>query len=44
MAKKPQARLAGRDAITGQFVPMSVTVQRPNTTIVQRIPLPKKGK
>ena len=31
----------GRDAITGQFIPVKVAISRPSTTIVQTI---KKGK
>jgi hypothetical protein len=31
----------GRDAITGQFIPVSVAIRRPNTTTVETI---KKGK
>lgn len=44
MAKKPQTRTVGRDARTGQFIPVSTARTRPSTTIVQRIPVPKKGK
>jgi hypothetical protein len=44
MTKKSPTRQIGRDARTGQFIPVSTAVARPNTTIVQRIPIPKKGK
>ena len=37
----PKTVKVGRDARNGQFVPISVTIKRPSTTIVQTI---KKGK
>lgn len=40
----PKSRLAGRDAKTGQFIPVDDARKRPNTTVVERLPLPKKGK
>ena len=43
MAKK-QTRTIGRDAGNGQFIPVKTAIARPATTIVQRIPLPKKGR
>lgn len=41
MAKKPNKR--GRDAKTGQFIPVKEAKRRPNTTVVETIPA-KKGK
>ncbi len=40
---KPQSHLLGRDARTGLFIPVEQARQRPNTTVVERIPLPGKG-
>ena len=44
MAKKPESRLTGRDARTGQFIPVEQARNHPNTTVVERLPLPGKGK
>jgi len=45
MAKKEQtSTLKGRDARTGQFIPVEKARERPNTTVVERVPLPGKGK
>jgi len=45
MAKKgQQSTLKGRDARTGQFIPVEEARRRPNTTVVERVPLPGKGK
>jgi hypothetical protein len=41
---KKQTREIGRDAGTGKFIPVSDARRRPSTTIVQRIPVPKKTK
>ncbi|MGH7367674.1 MAG: hypothetical protein ACREK9_14815 [Candidatus Rokuibacteriota bacterium] len=35
--------LKGRDAKTGQFIPVKEARQRPNTTVVERVPKPGKG-
>ena len=42
MAKKTNKR--GRDAKTGQFIPIDEAKRRPNTTVVETIPPPKKKK
>lgn len=42
--KAPQSILRGRDAVTGHFIPVSEARARPNTTVVERVPLPGKGK
>lgn len=39
-----KTRSIGRDAGTGKFIPVKTAISRPNTAIVQRIPVPKKGK
>lgn len=44
MAKSSKTKLVGRDAGTGQFISVSDAKKRPTTTVVERIPLPKKGK
>jgi len=41
--KKPQARVAGRDNRTGQFVPVKETHQRPASTTREHLPLPGFG-
>jgi hypothetical protein len=44
MAKKePESSLKGRDARTGQFIPVEEARRRPSTTVVERVPLPGKG-
>jgi len=43
MSKKPQARLGGRDARTGEFIPLKETYKRPSTTVREHIPLPGYG-
>lgn len=35
--------MKGRDAKTGQFIPVKDARQRPNTTVVERVPKPGKG-
>lgn len=40
--KKPETRLKGRDAKTGQFIPVKEARQRPNTTVVERVIFPEK--
>ncbi|MCK4403689.1 MAG: hypothetical protein KAW02_01240 [candidate division Zixibacteria bacterium] len=36
--------LRGRDAETGRFIPIEDARRRPKTTVVERVPLPKKHK
>jgi hypothetical protein len=38
-----ESTLKGRDAKTGQFIPVKEARQRPNTTVVERVPKPGKG-
>jgi hypothetical protein len=38
MGTRGHTSLRGRDAKTGQFVPVPVARQRPNTTVVERVP------
>jgi hypothetical protein len=35
--------LKGRDAKTGQFIPVKEARERPSTTVVERVPKPGKG-
>lgn len=35
--------LKGRDAKTGQWIPVKEARRRPNTTVVERVPKPGKG-
>lgn len=42
--KDRESTLKGRDASTGQFIPVEEARQRPSTTVVERVPLPGKGK
>lgn len=42
--KDRESSLRGRDAKTGEFIPVSEARQRPSTTVVERVPLPGKGK
>jgi hypothetical protein len=44
MAKERESTLKGRDARTGQFIPVKDARERPSTTVVERVPLPGKGK
>ena len=39
-------RKIGRDAKTGEFIPVKEAERRPSTTVIERIPVPtkKKGK
>jgi hypothetical protein len=39
-----KSTLRGRDAETGQFIPVEDARRHPKTTVVERVPLPKKGK
>lgn len=43
MANERESTLKGRDAKTGQFIPVKDARQRPNTSVVERVPLPGKG-
>lgn len=40
--KAPETSLR-RDARTGYFIPVSEARRRPDTTVVERVPLPGKG-
>lgn len=42
--KKRETSLRGRDARTGEFIPVKEAKNRPNTTTVERVPLPGKGR
>lgn len=44
MSKKPETRLEGRSAITGRFKPVAEARKHPNTSVVERVPLPGKGR
>lgn len=46
MARKERQRstLKGRDAGTGRFISVEQARKRPNTTVVERVPLPGKAK
>lgn len=37
--KRPETSLRGRDAKTGEFIPVNEARQRPSTTVVERVPL-----
>ena len=41
---QPETSLKGRDAKTGQFITVKEARQRPTTTVVERVPLPGKGR
>lgn len=41
--KTPKTRIQGRDARTGQFIPVSETKRRPATTVRERVPNPDHG-
>lgn len=43
MGKERESTLKGRDARTGQFIPVKEARERPNTTVVERVALPGKG-
>lgn len=38
---KPKTRVIGRDAKSGEFIPVSEAIRRPNTTVVEKIKMPK---
>jgi hypothetical protein len=42
--EKPKTTRRGRDAKTGQFIPIEEAHRHPDTTVVERVPLPKKRK
>jgi hypothetical protein len=42
--KKPETSLRGRDSKTGKFIPVDKARKRPDTTTVERVPLPGKGR
>lgn len=42
--RKPETSLKGRDAGTGRFIPVREARRRPSTTVVERVPLPGKGR
>lgn len=42
--KPPETSLRGRDAKTGEFIPVKEARQRPSSTVVERVPLPGKGR
>jgi hypothetical protein len=42
--KEPETSLRGRDARTGEFIPVKEARERPNTTTVERVPKPGKGR
>ena len=43
MTKKGQTTLKGRDAKTGQFIPVEEARKDPKHTVVERVPKPGKG-
>jgi len=43
-SKKPETSLKGRDAKTGQFIPVEKARRNPEKTVVERVPLPGKGR
>ena len=44
MAKERETRLAGRSAITGRFKSVEAARKQPDTSVVERLPLPGKGR
>lgn len=42
MSKKGTTRKIGRDAGTGQFIPVREAEKRPKTTVIETIPKPGK--
>ena len=42
--KKPETSARGRDARTGEFIPVKKARERPNTATVERVPNPGKGR
>lgn len=43
-SKKPETRLEGRDAGTGKFKSVEWARNHPKTAVVERVPLPGKGR
>lgn len=43
MSKRGSSSLRGRDARTGEFIPVAEARARPSTTTVERIPKPGQG-
>lgn len=43
MAKDSRTTLRGRDARTGEFIPVQDARERPDTTTVERVPKPGYG-
>jgi hypothetical protein len=43
MSSQSKSTLKGRDASTGQFIPVQEARQRPSTTVVERVPKPGYG-
>lgn len=41
---KRESTLKGRDARNGQFIPVDKARKDPSRTVVERVPLPGKGK
>jgi len=44
MSQKKKTRKIGRDARTGQFIPVKKAKKDPSHTVVETIPVPKKKK
>ena len=42
--KPPETSLRGRDARTGVFIPVEKARRDPSHTVVERVPLPGKGR
>jgi len=42
-SKERESRLGGRDAKTGYFIPIEEARKNPDTSVVERIPLPGHG-
>jgi len=43
MSKDSKTTLRGRDAKTGEFIPVEEARERPSTTTVERVPKPGYG-
>lgn len=43
MSCKSKSHLGGRDARTGQFIPIPEARSRPDSAVVERIPNPGRG-
>lgn len=42
--RKTKSHLRGRDARSGEFISVEKARKHPDTTVVERIPIPKKKK